>query len=157
MKRILGYIAAALAVLSLLLLVPSEDALGEIVPIPLDPKAVGPEINEKYYLSDTLYEDPSLHVELETGRMFDSAYIVARIRIADPSQIRSVMSTLDGKGTTKAKNMVKRANGVFAINGDFFRKNQGMRLRAHQGAFRSPLGCLRPHLKLIYKPEIDLA
>lgn len=108
---------------SLLLLVPSENATAEIVPIPVDAASAEP-VNEAYYLSETLYEDPSLRVEIESGEMFESSYMVARIKIADPSQLRSCMASRDGKATATGARLAQRANAVFAINGDFFKTNQ---------------------------------
>lgn len=41
------------------------------------------------YLSETEYQDPSLHVMIENGRKDECDYWVARIKISHPSQLRT--------------------------------------------------------------------
>ncbi len=126
--RTLRIILIVLALAAILIAVPSENTLAEVVPIPVDRQVMAP-INEAYYLSDTEYQDPSLHVVIEKGRFIHpdpdgresgTNYLVARITVADPSQLRTALCTSDGQGDTAAVNLAKRVNAVLAINGDYY-------------------------------------
>lgn len=93
----------------------------EIVEIPLD-LDIMPEINPEYYLSDTLYEDPSIRVEVKEGRAYETDYLTVRVKIANASQLRShVDRSSDG---TYADRMAKAIHSVLAITGDDFRVNK---------------------------------
>ncbi len=124
--RFLRYLFIALLAAALIWLVPSEKVLaespaGEIVPIPMD-QATMAEVNQKYYLSDTLYEDPSLRVEISSGRAYDTDYLVVRVKIADPSQLRShVEKSSDGNYGDR---IAARLNAVLALTGDTHRTNK---------------------------------
>ena len=96
---------------------------GRIVPIPLDLRIL-PEVDERYYLSETEYEDPSLSVKLTSGRRYDTDYIIARVKIADPSQLRSALHSKDGKHGTYGDRLAKKVHAVLAFNGDSFRDNK---------------------------------
>ena len=112
-----------LLLLSILFLVPSSVSMAEIVPIPLDKEKMD-DVSEANYLSDLEYQDESLHIVIEKGRIHDTNYIVARIKISDPTQIRSALVTPNGKSSIFGASLAKRANAVFAINGDFFSSNK---------------------------------
>ena len=128
--RFLRYFFIILLAAALIWLVPSEKALGEtaeeqplgeINPIPMDQAAMDP-VDPQYYLSDTLYEDPSLRVEISSGRAFDTDYLVLRVKIADPSQLRShVEKSSDGNYGDR---IASRLNAVLAITGDTHRTNK---------------------------------
>ncbi|MBQ8136409.1 MAG: phosphodiester glycosidase family protein [Clostridia bacterium] len=118
MKVLRGVLIAA-ALLLLLVFVPSESSLADVVSIPLDAKA-GPAVNDFFFLSDTEYEDPSLRVVIRTGREYDSYWWMARIRISDPSQLRTAAASTNGEGTANGITMAKRVNAVLAINGDYW-------------------------------------
>ncbi len=94
-------------------------ACADIVPIPLD-QLIMEEPDEKYYVSDREYEDPSIHVVIEEGTYLETRYLVARIQIQDPSQIRSYMTggkKLGGSATYGQK-ISKKIHPVLAISGD---------------------------------------
>ena len=96
-------------------------ARGEILTIPPDQKTMPP-LNEAYYLSDRLYEDPSIRVEITEGRAFDTDYLVARVKIANASQLRSyVHKSKDGVYPNR---MAKILHSVLAITGDSFKNNK---------------------------------
>ena len=80
---------------------------------------------ESAYLPDMGgYQDESLSVMLETIRQHDTNIIVARVKIVDPSQIRTTMATRYGAtGTVLPDRLSKRVNAVLAVNGDFFSYN----------------------------------
>ena len=87
-------------------------------PLPIDNSA-GPKPNAANYLSDnTGYKDASISVRIEELRMFDTTILAAYVTIMDPSQLRTAKagSTSGDPGSYIAK----RANAVFAINGDYY-------------------------------------
>lgn len=73
------------------------------------------------YLSAMEYQDPTLQVTIETDRYLETDIWIARVKIADASQLRTTMA---GRyGTQKVafvSTMAKRVNAVLAINGDYF-------------------------------------
>lgn len=66
-------------------------AAAEIRPLGLD-EAANP-VDERYYTSATHYEDPSLTVDVYLdGRIHETNYAYAVIKIADASQLRTAMA-----------------------------------------------------------------
>ncbi len=119
MKTALNRLASLLLLLALL--AGCSSARAEIIEIPLD-LALMPELNPAYYLSDTLYEDPSIRVEIKEGRAFDTDYLTVRVKIANASQLRSYVDrSSDG---TYADRMAKAIHSVLTITGDDFRVNK---------------------------------
>lgn len=118
-------IAVLLVLLAFLITSPAVSN-AEIRPLPLDTAAYGYAPGEAGYLSDTEYQDESIHVTVEKFKKGKTPVIVARIRIADPSQIRTAMSydSYDKTAYVKAATMAKKVNAVLAINGDFFKYNK---------------------------------
>ncbi|MBR1586213.1 MAG: phosphodiester glycosidase family protein [Clostridia bacterium] len=147
--KIIRCLLAALLIIALLWLVPSEKVIaqeevpaeeaapsvqvtaaaepqapaGQIVPIPIKKEIMAP-INEQYYTSDLSYADPSLKIEITPGRAYDTDYLVARIKIADPSQLRSALHSKNGTDEANADRIAKHVNALLAINGDSFRINK---------------------------------
>lgn len=94
-------------------------AEGKIVPLPVDDSS-GPAINEAYYIDEAHYEDPSIQVTIEKHHWVKSDCYVARIRIADPSQLRTASAYgFDRKQVAAVQDMANRMNAVVAINGDY--------------------------------------
>ncbi|MBQ8093011.1 MAG: phosphodiester glycosidase family protein [Clostridia bacterium] len=76
---------------------------------------------ESAFLSDTMYEDDSLKIEIETIEYKKTNCYVARITIADPSQLRTAPAyAFDRDQTAPADAIAERVNAVLAINGDYF-------------------------------------
>ena len=124
MRRIIRIVCMVLALGMLLVLVPSESSLAEIVPISIDAEAAKAP-DESHYISETEYEDPSLRVVIQTGWVnSQTEWWMARVRIADPSQLRSAAATPNGQGTANGITMTRRVNAVLAINGDFWPTNK---------------------------------
>lgn len=87
------------------------DIKAEAAPVPL----------EDGYLSESEYKDASLHVLIETDRYLETDIWIARVKIADASQLRSVMAGRYGtQKVAYVSTMAKRTNAVLAINGDYF-------------------------------------
>lgn len=111
--------------------IPAAFAAETLAPLPVDDSA-GPLPNPEAYTADGMgYQDASLSIQLEEIRQYDTTILVARIRIADASQMRTAMAAKFG--TTRdvvGTRLAKRFNAVFAINGDYFNfDNKGYILR----------------------------
>ena len=114
---------------------PAEPALelpplteGTITEIPVDQNSLKistPPYDDRYLYRNgsveaTGYADPSITVNIGTGRIYETTYIYARVRIATPGQLRTLMaSPVGNKNTTPGHDLAKRVNAVVAINGDF--------------------------------------
>lgn len=128
---VLRVILLILMLVAVLLAVPSGALLmnayalelsGEgIVPLPID-NTPGYTPSKACYLSGGMgYEDTSLQVHIETVRAYETTIQVIRIKIADPSQIRTAMSSQYGHTSTNAgATIAKRNNAVLAVNGDYY-------------------------------------
>ena len=113
---------------------------GSVVPIPVDRKTK--DVTEPYdgaYIfpdgekNPTGYADPSITVNIGRGRIYDTDYVYARIRLADPSQIRTALAS--GWGSEKAERgdtICKKYKPVIAINGDYC-----LRAGIRQGSVKS--------------------
>ena len=116
-SKYLRLIVVFLMLLSLLILVPSGSN-AEILTLGLDEKAPAPQ--EKNYTQWT-YEDPSISVRIEQGRMFETNYMVAYVKIANASQIRSAFAvSFYSTETVRGEYIAQDENAVLAINGDFY-------------------------------------
>lgn len=141
MKNVLKTLVIVLLLFCFLFLIPSATHTGwaEIIEIPMDaetkltktPDAI-PYPQESGRISDTEYSDPSISVTLGTGRIYDTNYMTARVKIANASQIRSLISGSYGNSSeVRCDRLAKRVNAVLAINGDYFtkRRNTGVMIR----------------------------
>lgn len=89
------------------------------------------------------YEDESISVEVSffTARPAYKAVnlpcAIVRVKIADPSQIRTVMSYDDynKRQYVKAEVMAQHVNAVVAVNGDYFKYHQDVGYVVRQGEF----------------------
>lgn len=126
MKKAIKIVAIALLLALLMVLVPSPistyDAFAEIIELPIDTKDGGLAYNWDNYLSDTQYEDPSLKVDITWGgRIYETNYVYAVIKIANATQLRTAMAYRYGSDyTIQGHRMAEANNAVFAINGDYF-------------------------------------
>lgn len=134
MKHILRIIAILLALACLLVLVPSSTivATAEIIEYDLTDKKGVPLQADGYDLENMTYEDPSITVKITTGRFEETNYMVAYVKVANATQIRSTMSgSYYTDDTIGGIAMAKSTNAALAINGDFFssRRNVGYTVR----------------------------
>lgn len=77
------------------------------------------------YTDDWTYSDPTISVKVEDGAVNTAdgqcSYWVATIKIADPSQFRTMAaSDFNGNRVAKGTVLAKRANAVLAVNGDYY-------------------------------------
>lgn len=94
-------------------------ALGEVITLPID-DTPGLPVNPANYLSEMHYQDPSIEVTIEKTHWVKSDVYLARIKIADPSQLRTSSAYgFDRKQVAAVKDMANRMNAVVALNGDY--------------------------------------
>lgn len=133
--KALRWIGILLLLLCVMLMVPSSIVVGraEIIEIPMD-TVQAPEPQEDGYVSDWEYHDPSISVVIERGVYLRTPYFAAHIKIANASQIRTVMAgDYLNDDRRVAPVIAKRARSVLAVNGDFFVDNRGKGLAIRQG------------------------
>ena len=133
MKRLFALLAA------LLLLFPAVISCGMAeteaphytLPIDFSP---GMPVNQKYYLSSTVYEDPTLKVVITADNYEGVLYWIADIEIQDPSQLRTAAATaFDSTGSEFGSVLAKRMNAVLAVDGDYYCFSRGAPLILRQG------------------------
>ena len=76
---------------------------------------------EACYREDSFYCDPSITVEIKTGREHNCAYWVADVRLASPTQLRTYAEDeFKSMMYSRGERMAKKVDAVLAINGDFY-------------------------------------
>lgn len=121
-------------------------AAEDFLPLPMDAYDPGPEPRDACYLSDTEYQDDSISVKIYTDRAFDTDYVYAHIKIAHPSQLRTMPASIfysksmkevnfryTSEITTYGANVAKKSNAVISINGDYFTKTEHCFVVLRQG------------------------
>ena len=117
--------------LSVLLLLSACAAAAEgLQPLDMNSTAIGPAPKDECYLSDTEYEDESIHVTIEEGDFEEVHYFVARIKISHPSQLRATPGcqvynpawdfSNGYNSEAMGRDIARVANAVVAINGDYY-------------------------------------
>lgn len=116
-------------------------ALAEIAPIPLDAKNGTPPAAEGF-ISATEYQDESMTVVLEQYQVGPTTCHVARVKIADPSQLRSASAYGFNRPQTEMTNTIaRRVKAVTAINGDYYSyTGKGYMVRQGQLYINKPYG-----------------
>lgn len=114
------------AILLALLLVPcavlAEEAA--VSPLPFDFSA-GP-VADPAHFTESSYEDASLQVQMERVWVGNAHFNVARVKIADASQLRTALAAPFGqKKTNKISTIARNNNAVLAIGGDYFGNEEG--------------------------------
>ncbi|MBR2054709.1 MAG: phosphodiester glycosidase family protein, partial [Clostridia bacterium] len=109
-----------------------DGALAEVVEIPLTAKYGVKPLKSGY--TENGYEDPSISVTIERGRIYDTNYVVARVKLQNASQIRTAMAqSYYSPSTDMGTTIARRSNAVLAINGDFFSSRNHEGYVARQG------------------------
>ena len=109
---------------AMFLVIAGAGAEAAFTPIALEETKGREPIAESYLPDMGGYEDESLKVTIETIREHDTTILVARVKIVDPSQIRTAMAARYGStGTVLPDKFAQRVNAVLAVNGDFFSYN----------------------------------
>ena len=95
-------------------------ALAAVAPLPIDLNG-GAVPKAENYVSETVYEDESISVSIESCLWGETKCYIARVKIADPSQIRTAPAySFERNQTAMVSAMAERVNAVLAINGDYF-------------------------------------
>ena len=77
------------------------------------------------FISEDVYRDETLQVNISTGRKDGCTYWVADIVVSDPSQLRTLSAGgFDSSSQMDAIRLCKRSQAVLAINGDFFASSE---------------------------------
>ncbi len=134
MKHIIRIAAILLMLACLLVLVPTSVASAEIIEYDLkDKKGVALQ-KDGYDLENMTYEDPSITVKITTGRFEETNYMVAYVKVANATQVRSTMSgSYSTDDTIGGIAMAKATNAALAINGDFFSSRRNVGYTARMG------------------------
>ena len=95
-------------------------ASAQVAPIPLDAKnGTAPAVDG--FISATEYQDESMTVTIEAHQVGATTCHVARVKIADPSQLRSASAYGFNRPQTEMTNTIaRRVKAVVAINGDYY-------------------------------------
>ena len=134
MKHIVRIAAILLALACLLVLIPSGVASAEIIEYDLKDKKGVPLQEDGYDLENMTYEDPSITVKITTGRFEETNYMVAYVKVANATQVRSTMSgSYSTDDTIGGIAMAKSTNAALAINGDFFSSRRNVGYTARMG------------------------
>lgn len=112
-----------------LALVFSCASAGTFTPLPMDSTAIAPAPRDECYLSDREYRDDTISVKIDEGDYLGIHYWCARVKIAHPSQLRTVPARqVDDPGAVFAAwrtgeaectRMAAVTNAVIAVNGDY--------------------------------------
>ena len=88
------------------------------------------------------YEDPSITADYEMviSDEWKITYYMARVKIADGSQLRTAAaSTFDKKALAPTQAIARRMNAVVAINGDYYTGNAGRYVLRQGRVFRDAM------------------
>lgn len=97
-------------------------ALGDALPIDFTPGFVP----DPALFTEDGYQDESITVTMERIRQDGAQYNVARVKIADPSQLRTALAAPFGKKkTNKVSTIARNNNAVVAIGGDYYANEEG--------------------------------
>ena len=119
MKRLTAVLAALLLCACPACAVPEgAGTAGYTLPVDFSP---GMPPDPANYVSETVYEDPTICVEItpdnDNGRLF----WIADIEIADASQLRTAAANgFDRRGTEFGHVLARRMNAVVAVDGDYY-------------------------------------
>lgn len=114
MKRIISLLFAVMLAMEICV-----SASAEIIEYDIK-DTQGNKFDKAGYISDTEYRDESIHVVISYDRAYDTDYMIVRVSIANGTQIRTSLSSRDGKSVEAGVTLAKHANAVFAIDGDSF-------------------------------------
>lgn len=138
------WVLTAVFLLLFAFVISSPSLAEEAYTLPLDISVPGQAMNPDGWNADfTEYEDPTIHITVEKGSVTPKTKrkeletLIIRIKIQDPSQMRTAMSgeTYKGREREEAEIMAKRKNAVVAVNGDFFKYYYDRGYVIRQGEF----------------------
>ena len=111
--------------------------------LPMDSTAIAPPPKDECFLSDREYKDDTISVKINEGDYLDVHYWCARVKIAHPSQFRTVPARqVDDPnavfaayrtGEAECTRMAAVTNAVIAVNGDYCNDNDRCQVMLRQG------------------------
>ena len=111
---------AAAALIMMVLLCLTLPALGEAVKLPVDLSG-GMPYSLDNCVAENVYEDESLRIEIWEDMVDKTRVHLARVTIADPSQLRTAPAyDFSRDQTAPTTTIAQRVNAVLAINGDYY-------------------------------------
>lgn len=124
MKRILLILLAVMLIIPAALATEVVEEEIVLTPLPMDFSA-GIPADPANFTEDS-YSDPSITVTMERVWIGKARFNVARVKIADPTQLRVGLAAPFGSTRTrKVSEMAKKSNAILAISGDYFSNNEG--------------------------------
>lgn len=149
-RNTVRWILAVLVLLALALGLSSPSIVeAESAKLPLDFTVGGSKTDKEDWVYDGKipvgYKDETIEVTSEKGsitvavrgKKVKHETWVVRIKIQDPSQLRTAVSkdTYKGRGQAKGEEIAKSKNAVVAMNGDFFKYENDVGYVVRQGEF----------------------
>ena len=111
---------AAAALIMTVLVCLTLPALGEAVKLPVDLSG-GMPYSLDNCVAENVYEDESLRIEIWEDQVDKTRVHLARVTIADPSQLRTAPAyDFSRDQTAPTTTIAQRVNAVLAINGDYY-------------------------------------
>ena len=111
---------AAAALIMTVLLCLTLPALGEAVKLPVDLSG-GMPYSLDNCVAENVYEDESLRIEIWEDMVDKTRVHLARVTIADPSQLRTAPAyDFSRDQTAPTTTIAQRVNAVLVINGDYY-------------------------------------
>lgn len=119
MRRLLAALAALLLCASPACAAWLEtEVLHYALPVDFSP---GMPVNPLSFVSDSVYQDPTLKVVITSDFYNGVRYWIADIEIADPSQLRTAAAEgFDSRGAETGSVLAQRVNAVVAVDGDYY-------------------------------------
>lgn len=131
MRKFTAWLLALMMIFSLQLVLGEETRTADLTPLmmPADNPAeddtaallAGGHVPDPACYTEDGYEDDSISVKLEKIWVDDALFNVARVRITDPSQLRTGVEAIKKKDNYVAT-IAKRYHAVIATGADYFRK-----------------------------------
>ena len=150
-RNLIRWIAAVLLLLAMAagLSCPSIVEAEGTVKLPMDFTKGGVKTEKEKWTYDgkipVAYSDSTIEVTSEKssvtakvkGKSVKHEVWVVRVKIQDPSQLRTAVSkdTYSGRGQAKGEDIAKSKNAVAAMNGDFFKYENDVGYVVRQGEF----------------------
>ena len=108
------------AIWIIVLLLLGAAAADEVYTLPID-FSPGMPLDEIYRVGEWEYEDPTIHVKIETGREDECDWWIASVQIAHASQLRTAAADgFDSDMKVEGEVMARRVNAVIALDGDYY-------------------------------------
>lgn len=127
MKNALRFLLLLALLAAVMFAVPSGALIGEaqaeggLPALALEAEKGGLPLESGYGADGMSYRDDTISVTVEETRAYDTTLLIARVKVSDPSQVRTAMAGRYGSDRQiPGAKLAKRVQAVFAVNGDYF-------------------------------------